>query len=63
MRCFEIMEEPMEGWRVEKFNKKGQCILSTKVISVGRVLIRFDGELEINIFNLAGMVYEVDLFH
>ena len=26
------------------------------------MLVRFDGELELNVFNLASMVYEVDLF-
>ena len=58
----DTMHQSTEGWRVDKFGKDDQCSISTNVVSSGRVMVRFDGLLEIDVFNLASMIYEVDLF-
>jgi uncharacterized protein (DUF2164 family) len=52
--------EPIEGWRLNKINDRNT--LSTKIINKSEVLLKYDGEVEIDISNLCSMIYEVSLF-
>lgn len=50
----------MEGWFVDRIDDNN--VLSSKVIHRGEVLIRYDGQVDVEVFNLIAMIYETGLF-
>lgn len=54
------LNESKDDWKMSKLNE--QNTLWTKVIQKGEVMVRFEGDVPVDIFNLATMINETDIY-
>lgn len=54
-RCLDYFKESTEGWYIDKIDEKNT--LSSKIVHRGEALIRYDGQVDIDVSNLMAMIY------